>query len=216
MGCTSEQSNCQNDEKPTHQVTLTQDYYMGKYEVTWAQWRKVMGSNPSNLKNCDNCPVENVSWNSMQNFITKLNAELLKKNPAQWRRYRLPTEAEWEYAARGGNKSKGYKYVGSNTIGEVAWYYTNTKIPRPVGGKKANELGLYDMSGNVGEWCSDWKRDYKSTSVTNPKGPAKGTKRVVRGGSWVNGQSLFFRVSFRGAADPAKTKFIGFRLCLTL
>ena len=158
MGCTSEQgTDCYGNESPSHQVTLTKDYYMGKYEVTQAQWVRVMGSNPSWFTSpaCDNCPVEQVSWDDVQNFITKLNAELVKNNPAEQRRYRLPTEAEWEYAARGGHKATSTKYAGSNSIGGVAWYRNNsavsgTRKTHPVGGKAANELGLYDMSGTYG------------------------------------------------------------------
>ena len=224
MGCTSEQSSCYSDESPTHSVTLTKDYYMGKYEVTQAQWVRVMGSNPSYFTNpaCDNCPVEQVSWNDIQNFITKLNAELVKNSPSEQRRYRLPTEAEWEYAARGGQSATATKYAGSSSIGGVAWYYNNSSVngtrkTHPVGGKAANELGLYDMTGNVLEWCADSQRNYTSTAVTDPKGPSSGRRRVLRGGSWLF-YPRFCRVSYRGRVAPPDSRSYnyGFRLCLSL
>ena len=196
MGATAEQgSDAYSDEKPTHSVTLS-DFYIGKYEVTQAQWRAVMGSNPSNFQG-DNLPVENVSWNDVQEFIKKLNAQTGKK-------FRLPTEAEWEYAARGGNQSKGYKYSGSNSISEVAWYDDNSRSKtHPVGQKAPNELGIYDMSGNVWEWCQDWYSSsaYSSSSHNNPTGPSSGSNRVLRGGSWDNAAS-HSRVSDRGNNSP--------------
>ena len=177
MGATSEQgSDAYNDEKPTHSVTLS-SFYLCKYEVTQALWQAVMGENPSNLKG-DNLPVEQVSWDDCQTFITRLN-NLTGKN------FRLPTEAEWEYAARGGNRSRGYKYSGSNVLSDVAWYDDNSgDKTHPVGSKSPNELGLYDMSGNVREWCSDWYGTYSSTAQTNPTGSSSGSLRVLRGGSW--------------------------------
>ena len=217
MGCTSEQSNCSSNERPTHSVTLTKDYYMGKYEVTQAQWRKVMGSNPSRFKNCDNCPVEQVNWNDVQRFITRLNAELKKADPNTKLKYRLPTEAEWEYAARGGHKATSTKYAGSNSIGTVAWYSSNAnRKTHPVGQKMANELGLYDMSGNVWEWCSDRYGSYSSGAKTDPKGPSTGRYRVLRGGSW-NYFARHCRVSNRLLSSPVgRNSFFGFRLCLSL
>ena len=207
MGCTSEQSNCESDEKPSHPVTLS-SFYMSKYEVTQKFWREVMGSDPPELrfKGCDNCPVESVSWNDIQDFISKLNQKTGKN-------YRLPTEAEWEFAARGGTKSRGYKYAGSNDMATVAWYRDNSNSKtHPVGKKKANELGLYDMSGNVREWCSDWKRDYSSGSQTNPRGPSSGEYRILRGGSW-NYYARYCRLFYRFSYDPSyRYGSNGFRL----
>jgi formylglycine-generating enzyme required for sulfatase activity len=162
-GCTSEQgSDCDDDEKPAHQVTLS-GFYIGRYEATQAQWKVVMGSNPSSFKG-DNLPVENVSWDDVQEFIRRLNQKT-------GRQYRLPAEAEWEYAARGGAQSRGYKYSGSHTASEEAWFGDNSgRKTHPAGQKKANELGLYDMSGNVYEWCSDWMGAYSNSSQTNPRG----------------------------------------------
>ena len=178
MGATSEQESDAFDwEKPAHRVTLS-DFYIGKYEVTQAQWGAVMGSNPSKFKGND-LPVERVSWEDCQAFIRKLNERT-------GLRFRLPTEAEWEYAARGGNQSRGYKYSGSDAIDKVAWYSGKSgKSTNSVGRKRANELGLYDMSGNVFEWCSDWYGDYSSSSQTNPTGPSSGDRRVYRGGCWL-------------------------------
>ena len=179
MGATSEQgSDAYADEKPTHKVTLS-NYSIGETEVTQELWQTVMGSNPSNFKGDLQRPVEDVSWDDCQNFINKLN-QLTGEN------FRLPTEAEWEYAARGG-KSKGYKYSGSNTIDYVAWYNKNSSSKtHAVKTKQPNELGLYDMSGNVWEWCSDWYGSYSSSAQTNPTGPSSGSYRVLRGGSWNN------------------------------
>ena len=209
MGATSEQgSDAWDDEKPAHSVTLS-GYYIGKYEVTQAQWKAVMGNNPSYFKG-DNLPVENVTWNDVQEFIRKLN-QLTGKS------YRLPTEAEWEYAARGGSNSSGNKYSGSNNIGSVAWYTENSgSKTHPVGSKSPNELGIYDMSGNVWEWCQDrWASNYYSSSPQrNPKGPASGSYRVFRGGSWSNDARLC-RVSYRSYDSPdCRLDNLGFRLVL--
>ena len=164
---------------PAHSVTLS-SYSIGETEVTQALWKAVMGTNPSNHQG-DNLPVEKVSWNDCQTFITKLN-QLTGKT------FRLPTEAEWEFAAKGGTKSKGYTYSGSNTLGDVAWYINNSSSKtHEVATKPANELGIYDMSGNVWEWCQDWYGSYSSSAQTNPTGPASGTDRVYRGGSWDTG-----------------------------
>ena len=215
MGCTSEQGGeCDVDEKPSHQVTLS-DYWIGETEVTQALWEAVMGSNPSSFKG-DNRPVEKVSWDDCQEFIRKLNALTGKT-------FALPTEAQWEYAARGGNKSRHCKYAGSNTIGDVAWYRENcydkgSSSPdygtHPVKGKQANELGLYDMSGNVWEWCSDWEGEYSSSSQTNPTGPSSGSRRVYRGGGWC-GYAWGCRVSDRNYDAPDnRSNYLGFRLSL--
>ena len=177
MGATPEMENPLEHEKPTHKVTLTNDYYIGKYEVTQALWKAVMGKNPSEFKG-ESLPVEKVSWNDCQKFIGKLNSITGKK-------FRLPTEAEWEYAARGGKKSRGFQYSGSSNLSDVAWYKDNSNSkPHTVGSKQANELGIYDMSGNVWEWCQDWKGSYSSSSQVNPTGAASGSGRVIRGGGW--------------------------------
>jgi len=207
MGCTKEQGgDCEIDEKPSHFVSLS-DYFIGKYEVTQKQWKTVMGSNPSSFKNCDNCPVEQVSWNDIQEFIIKLNATTGKT-------YILPTEAQWEYAARGGATAISdtvYKYSGSNTVDEVAWYDNNSKKTHRVGQKSPNKLGIYDMSGNVWEWCNDWKRSYQdSTNIID----YTGSPRVLRGGSWHSRKGCC-RVSHRYSSAPvASSRSIGFRLAI--
>ena len=208
MGATSEMKKPDDDEKPVHQVTLTNDYYMGKYEVTQALWQAVMGSNPSEFKG-DNLPVEYVSWDDCQVFINKLNS-------MTGRKFRLPTEAEWEYAARGGNKSRGYQYSGSSKISDVAWYDGNSgSKTRLVGTKQANELGIYDMSGNVWEWCQDWKGVYSSSSQTNPINAVSGSNRVYRGGSW-DYFARFCRSSCRNYVTPGyRYGNLGFRLVLS-
>ena len=208
MGATSEQgSDAYDDEKPTHSVTLS-SFYLCKYEVTQALWRAVMGNNPSYFKG-NNLPVEQVSWNDCQTFISRLN-NLTGKN------FRLPTEAEWEYAARGGNRSRGYKYSGSNVLSDVAWYDDNSgNKTHPVGSKSPNELGLYDMSGNVYEWCSDWKGTYSSFAQTNPTGPSSGSYRVYRGGCWyfITGNC---RSSYRFILTPVnRNGNLGLRLALS-
>ena len=207
MGATSEQEDeADSDEKPVHGVTLS-SYYIGKTEVTQALWQAVMGSNPSRFEGSD-LPVECVSWNDCQEFIQKLN-RLTGRN------FRLPTEAEWEFACRGGNNSRGYKYSGSNNLGSVAWYNDNSgDQTHPVGTKASNELGIYDMSGNVWEWCSDWYADYTSHSQTNPKGPRSGSCRVFRGGGWGYGAG-YCRSSFRDYDFPAfRFIILGLRLAL--
>ena len=208
MGATSEMKNPNSDEKPVHQVTLTNDYYIGKYEVTQALWQAVMGSNPAHFKG-SNLPMETVSWNDCQEFISKLNN-------MTGRKFRLPTEAEWEYAARGGKKSRGYQYSGSNNIEDVAWHVGNSgRKTHPVGTKQANELGLYDMSGNVFEWCQDWYGSYVNSSQTNPVGVGSWARRVDRGGSWYN-SSERCRSSYRSIYPPSDhDDGIGLRLVLS-
>ena len=207
MGATPEMEYPWNDEKPTHQVILTNDYYIGKYEVTQALWQAVMGKNPSKFKG-DNLPVENVSWDDCQEFISKLNSVTGKA-------FRLPTEAEWEYAARGGKKSRGYQYSGSNNISDVAWYTDNSgSKTHAVGSKQENELGIYDMSGNVWEWCQDWYGTYSSSSQVNPTGAASGSRRVFRGGSW-RITAWYCRSSCRDILMPDYRYALGLRLVLS-
>ena len=211
MGCTDNE--CLTNELPAHQVTLTKSYYIGKYEVTQAQWKAVMGNNPSYFHG-DDMPVEQVTWNDVQTFIAKLN-EMTGKN------YRLPTEAEWEFAARGGNQSKGYKYSGSDNIDDVAWYGASSggnsgNNTHSVGIKQSNELGIYDMSGNVYEWCSDWYGVYSDETQTDPQGPAVSSKRVARGGSFAYG-TMYCRVAYRHPIDSSISgRNLGFRVVLPL
>ena len=216
MGATAEQGSDAGDrEKPAHQVTLS-SYSIGQTEVTQELWQAVMGSNPSSFTGDLQRPVEMVNWDDCQTFISKLN-QMTGKN------FRLPTEAEWEYAARGGNRSQGYKYAGSDNIDDVAWYWDN--IPSQSSGtagygtqtvatKAPNELGLYDMSGNVYEWCQDWYGSYSSDAQTDPTGPATGSNRVGRGGCWGSG-AKYCRVSYRSNSAPSsKGDRLGLRLAL--
>lgn len=223
MGATSEQgSDADSDESPTHRVTLS-TYYIGETEVTQALWQAVMGQKPtsdgsqwsSTYGLGNNYPAYYVSWNDCQEFIRKLNS-------LTGQSFRLPTEAEWEFAARGGNESRGYKYSGSNALSNVAWYWDN--IPSQESGtagygtqnvatKSPNELGLYDMSGNVWEWCQDWYGNYSSSSLTNPMGPSSGSYRVHRGGSYAY-DAGGCRVSNRGIMAPGGRGILGLRLAL--
>ena len=212
MGCTSEQGGDCYSWESSHQVTLS-DYFIGQTEVTQGLWRAVMGSNPSYFPKGDNYPIEQVSWNDCQDFIKRLNNML--SSELDGKRFSLPTEAQWEYAARGGKKSGHYKYAGSNNIGSVTWYGGHSgSRTHPVGQKSANELGLYDMSGNVWEWCQDWYGSYTGGSQTNPTGAASGSNRVYRGGSWYD-SAWRCRVSFRNYYSPDnRNNFLGLRLVL--
>lgn len=207
MGATPEQQNPYRDEKPAHCVTLTHNYYMGQTEVTQALWRAVMGNDPSYFKG-DNLPVEQVSWDDCKEFIGRLN-ELTGLV------FRLPTEAEWEFAARGGNNSRGYQYAGSNKLSEVAWFDDNSgHNTNSVMTRNPNELGIYDMSGNVFEWCYDCYDKYSSELQTDPTGPANASNRMFRGGSW-NQVANCCRVACRSINEPVRNSELGFRLALT-
>ncbi|MBI5445809.1 MAG: formylglycine-generating enzyme family protein [Deltaproteobacteria bacterium] len=202
------------DEYPVHTVTLTKGFYLGKYEVTQAQWQAVMGSNPSNFQppnypDCPTCPVETVSWDEVQDFIATLNARTGKA-------YRLPTEAEWEYSASYGSPKQ--KYAGTSDdarLGEYAWYWENSgSVTHPVGEKLPNELGLHDMSGNVWEWVQDWYGAYPAGGQTDPTGPVTGSYRVVRGGCWIR-DPWYLRSAYRHINWPGYGNLgIGLRLVL--
>lgn len=202
MGATPEQGNeVRDNEKPVHQVTLS-DYIIGQTEVTQELWLAVMGENPSHHTGDLKRPVDQVSWEDCQRFITQLN-QLTGKT------FRLPTEAEWEYAARGGNKSEGYMFAGSNVMDLVAWYKANSgNTTHPVATKAPNELGLYDMTGNVWEWCYDWYKRYTEEPQVNPTGPATGNNRVLRGGCW-NGGGNYNRISYRDNFTPTGSNSSG-------
>ena len=219
MGCTSEQEPCQEDEKNVHRVKLD-GFYIGMLEVTQSQWEKVMGSTYCQqcqkynkelrsqglkekwLENCDhvgaNLPMLFVTWEEAMEFCRVLSQKTGKT-------YSLPTEAQWEYAARGGRKNEGTKYAGSNSIDNVAWYKGNSGDTHPCGTKRANALGIYDMSGNVDEWCKDWySSSYTSYDTNNPTGPSSGPGRVIRGGSC--------RVADRSYCSRGCNGSLGFRV----
>ncbi|WP_209332381.1 formylglycine-generating enzyme family protein [Lunatimonas salinarum] len=217
MGCTSEEQACKDDAKPSHQVTVN-DFRIGKFEITQEQWEAIMGTTarqqheksgyefPFDFPEGPRFPMYYVKWSQAQEFIHKLN-QITGKN------YRLPTEAEWEYAARGGNQSKNFKFSGSNKLNEVGWFAGNSSKAQEVGSKKPNEIGIYDMSGNVREWCRDDMRDYTSSPVHNPEGPDR-TGRVLRGGDIVVDEdicSVFFRVR---STPEFYYWYVGFRLAL--
>ena len=213
-------------EKPVHEVCVN-DFYIGKYEVTQKQWQDVMGDNPSYFRNCGDCPVANISWNDTEEFINKLNQKNagagspnagtgLKPAPA-FGAFRLPTEAEWEYAARSGGKNE--KYAGGNDIDSIAWYSSNSgSKTHPVGQKQPNGLGIYDMSGNVWEWVQDWYDEnyYKNSPKDNPKGANGSAYRILRGGSWFS-IPLNLRTAKRSRLEPAdRISDHGFRLAFPL
>jgi formylglycine-generating enzyme required for sulfatase activity len=202
------------DEKPAAPVSLS-PYYISKYEVTQKQWMSVMDyENPSENKNCDRCPVENVSWEEVKLFVDRLNEYSIPLG----KKYRLPTEAEWEFAAKGGGKdAEVTPYAGSKNVNDVAWYKENSGgSVHKIGEKAPNSIGLYDMSGNVAEWCSDWYSEdyYKTIPNKDPKGPETASKKVIRGGSW--GLSSFSARSTNrdGYEPPFRNGNIGFRLVM--
>jgi formylglycine-generating enzyme required for sulfatase activity len=200
-----------NDDETQHQVTLTKGFYMQTTEVTQGQWQAVMGNNPSQFQDCgDDCPVEKVSWDDAQAFIKRLNA----KDNAN--KYRLPTEAEWEYACRAGTDNQFSFGDNVNQLGEYAWYRENSnERTHPVAQKKPNPWGLFDMHGNVWEWCQGWYGDYPSGSLTDPKGPSWGASRVLRGGSWIDFPS-YLRSAVQIAYHPTGSdNIVGFRLART-
>lgn len=210
MGATKEQGNdAFEDEKPAHLVNLS-NYYIGETVVTQELWWAVMGSNPSYFQMSPRNPVEQITWKDCIEFIEKLNRLTNKK-------FRMPTEAEWEYAARGGQKSKGYRYAGGEILDEVAWTDENSNsVTHPVAQKKANELGLFDMSGNVWEWCQDWKGPFSLETQYDPQGPSSGTGRVFRGGSW-NSSAWNCRVSYRNRnAETYRSSYLGIRLVMSI
>lgn len=206
MGNTAEQKRRSSDEIPTHQVSIN-TFYISQTEVTQSLWEIVMGGNPSVWKN-PKAPVENISWWDAEDFINKLNL-ITKKH------FRFLTEAEWEFAARGGVKSNVTQYSGSWKVADVAWYGENSDWhPHEVKCKKPNELGIYDMSGNVDEWCSDWKCDYGSKSLVNPKGCKQGERKIIRGGGFY-GYSADCRTAHRDCLEPgSKRGFVGLRLAM--
>lgn len=198
-------------EKPIHSVSLN-SYNIGKYEVTQAQWKAVVGNNPSYYKDCDDCPVESVTWFEVQDFIRRLNAQTDKN-------YRLPTEAEWEYAAKGGKNSNGYSFSGSDNLNLVAWYGENSGgKTHVVGSKRANELGVHDMAGNVFEWCSDWFGEYSGLHQINPLGALPNECNVLRGGGLTSGSVMSdcrtsARMKYSGSLRNSSS---GFRLVLPI
>lgn len=206
MGGTSEQENAvETNEKPIHRVVLS-NYYISETEVMQRLWKTVMGNNPSNFLG-DSLPVENVNFDDCHEFITRLNS-------LTGRTFRLPTEAEWEFAARGGKKTESYIYSGSDTVDLVAWCMGNCNDSTHIVASKApNELGLYDMSGNVLEWCEDWYGKYDGEEQNNPRGPETGSAKIVRGGAWFM-DPKYSRVSFRAGYNPKKGYGTGLRLVM--
>ena len=202
----SEKGRAKSTDETQHRVTLTKGFWLGKYEVTQAQWKSVMGSNPSGFKG-DNLPVENVSWNDCQEFIRKVNAEAKSQFGGE---ARLPTEAEWEYACRAGSAGA---YAGTGNINTMGWYRGNSgKKTHPAGRMRSNAWGFYDMHGNVWEWCSDWYGAYAGGSVTDPAGGASGVNRVLRGGSWGDGARGCRSADRNWFSPGGRYRYIGFRL----
>jgi formylglycine-generating enzyme required for sulfatase activity len=210
MGSGADDPEALEDEKPAHRVTIGKPFHLGKYEVTQAQWDAVMEENPSRFKGRNN-PVEDVSWDEAQEFIRRLNR---KEGHGG---YRLPTEAEWEYAARAGSTSAYGFGNDAGQLGRYAWYDGNSgKKTHPVGQKEANAWGLHDMHGNVEEWVADWYGDYSSAPATDPEGPASGSDRVFRGGSWCDA-ARNCRAAYRLDLTPIfRCVSLGFRLALSI
>ena len=203
MGSTSAESAW--NERPVTAVRISEGFWLGKYEVTQAQWQAVMGSNPSYFPGCGQCPVERVSWNDSQAFIARLNAREGASG------YRLPTEAEWEYAARAGTTGDRY-----GDLDQVAWHAGNSEArTRPVGGKAPNSWGLHDMLGNVFEWVQDWWGEYPGGAVTDPRGPASREFGVFRGGSWIVGARHCRSTNRYDFKPGSHLGFLGFRLART-
>jgi formylglycine-generating enzyme required for sulfatase activity len=201
------------DEKPLHRVTISKPFYLGKYEVTQGQWLAVMGSNLSKFTDDPQLPVENVSWDDVQEFIRKLNT----REGGRGYEYRLPSEAQWEYAARAGSPM-AYSF-GDNTsqFGDYAWYGANAgRKTHPVGQKLPNAWGLYDMHGNVWEWVQDWYGAYAAAAVSDPTGPASGSIRVLRGGGWTNGAAFCASAHRCGEGPGNRRSYLGFRLLRTV
>jgi formylglycine-generating enzyme required for sulfatase activity len=210
MGAGANDIGAKDDEKPQHKVTISKDFYLGKCEVTQEQWTKVMGSNPSNFKGRTN-PVEQVSWDDVQEFIRRLNQKEGHK------RYRLPTEAEWEYAARAGSTTIYSFGDDDGQLGDYAWYEDNADDTHPVGKKKPNFFGLYDMHGNVYEWVHDWYSEnyYSESPSSDPTGPTSGSDRVLRGGSWRNLARGARSASRYSSLPGSRGNLLGFRLALS-
>lgn len=199
----------EDDEKPAHRVTINYSFEIGKTEVTQGQWREIMGTNPSKFDECgDTCPVEMVSWNDIQEYIAQLNQKTGKN-------YRLPTDAEWEYACYGGSQTD---YCGGNNINSVAWFKENgNDQPHPVGQKKANFYGLYDMSGNVWEWVQDsYHKSYYGAPSNGDAWAGDGAKRVLRGGSWGEKPKSVRATARFGFKSDSRYKFLGFRIARSL
>ncbi len=211
MGSPSDEAGRESDESPQHQVTISSSFYMQTTEVTQRQWKKVMGSNPSHFGSCgDDCPVENVSWKNVQEFIIKLN------KMEGTGKYRLPTEAEWEYSARAGTTTRFYSGDNDTDLSKAGWYNGNSLLKtHPAGQKTPNAWGLYDMHGNVWEWVHDRNGNYPSDSVTDPTGPLLGLHRMGRGGSWINNDEGCRSANRLSSGPDEHDGSMGFRLLRT-